>query len=97
MGHHQAGTKAGKQVAQITDQYAEGLITRGEKYNKVVDIWAKATTDVANEMMEEMKTAPPTDEGDQPVLDKRGFRIKGQQGSDATAGRDARSDGQTLW
>jgi DNA-directed RNA polymerase subunit beta' len=28
------------------------------KYNKVVDIWAKATADVANEMMEEMKKAP---------------------------------------
>jgi DNA-directed RNA polymerase subunit beta' len=63
-------------VAQITDQYAEGLITRGEKYNKVVDIWAKATTDVANEMMEEMKIAPPTDKGDQPVLDEKGEPIE---------------------
>jgi DNA-directed RNA polymerase subunit beta' len=52
-------------VAQITDQYAEGLITRGEKYNKVVDIWAKATTDVANEMMEEMKIA--LDEKGEPI------------------------------
>jgi DNA-directed RNA polymerase subunit beta' len=34
------------------------LITQGEKYNKVVDIWAKATDDVANEMMEAMKNAP---------------------------------------
>jgi DNA-directed RNA polymerase subunit beta' len=33
----------------------KGLITPGEKYNKVVDIWAKATDDVANEMMEVMK------------------------------------------
>jgi DNA-directed RNA polymerase subunit beta' len=52
------------------------LITRGEKYNKVVDIWAKATTDVANEMMEEMKIAPPTDKGDQPVLDEKGEPIE---------------------
>ena len=50
--------KAGKGVAEINEQYTEGLITRGEKYNKVVDIWAKATTHVANVMMEEMKVAP---------------------------------------
>jgi DNA-directed RNA polymerase subunit beta' len=46
------------QVTEIGRQYTEGLITQGEKYNKVVDIWAKATDDVANEMMEAMKNAP---------------------------------------
>jgi DNA-directed RNA polymerase subunit beta' len=50
--------KAEKQVTEISRQYTEGLITQGEKYNKVVDIWAKATDDVANEMMEAMKLAP---------------------------------------
>ncbi|MGD8209686.1 MAG: DNA-directed RNA polymerase subunit beta' [Desulfobacterales bacterium] len=64
--------KAEKQVAEIGRQYTEGLITQGEKYNKVVDIWAKATDDVANEMMDAMKKAPVTDEDDQPVLDKKG-------------------------
>ena len=54
--------KAGQDVAQINEQYTEGLITRGEKYNKVVDIWAKATTQVANEMMQKMKEAPIEDE-----------------------------------
>ena len=43
------------QVSEIGRQYTEGLITQGEKYNKVVDIWAKATDDVANEMMSVMK------------------------------------------
>lgn len=47
-----------KQVVEIERQYTEGLITQGEKYNKVVDIWAKATDDVANEMMDAMKNAP---------------------------------------
>jgi DNA-directed RNA polymerase subunit beta' len=46
------------QVSEIARQYTEGLITQGEKYNKVVDIWAKATDDVANEMMEAMKEEP---------------------------------------
>jgi DNA-directed RNA polymerase subunit beta' len=47
--------QADTQVIEIGRQYTEGLITQGEKYNKVVDIWAKATDDVANEMMDAMK------------------------------------------
>ncbi len=42
------------EVTQVEEQYQEGLITEGEKYNKVVDIWAKATDEVAAEMMAEM-------------------------------------------
>jgi DNA-directed RNA polymerase subunit beta' len=63
--------KAEKQVSEIGRQYTEGLITQGEKYNKVVDIWARATDDVANEMMEAMKVAPVMDEKGKPVLDKK--------------------------
>jgi DNA-directed RNA polymerase subunit beta' len=47
--------KAEHDVAEITKQWNEGLITQGEKYNKVVDIWAKATDDIANEMMVAME------------------------------------------
>jgi len=46
---------AEKNVLDIKNQYSEGLITQGEKYNKVVDIWAQATDDIANSMMEVMK------------------------------------------
>jgi DNA-directed RNA polymerase subunit beta' len=46
---------AERNVADITNQHMEGLITQGEKYNKVVDIWAKATDDIANAMMEAME------------------------------------------
>jgi DNA-directed RNA polymerase subunit beta' len=42
------------EVALVEEQYQEGLITEGEKYNKVVDIWAKATDEIAAEMMAEM-------------------------------------------
>ncbi|MFC1830198.1 DNA-directed RNA polymerase subunit beta', partial [Thermodesulfobacteriota bacterium] len=65
---------AEKQVEEIGRQYTEGLITQGEKYNKVVDIWAKATDDVANEMMEAMKMSPVpilNREGD-PIFDAKG-------------------------
>jgi DNA-directed RNA polymerase subunit beta' len=47
--------QAESEVAEITKQYTEGLITQGEKYNKVVDIWAKATDNIADEMMEAME------------------------------------------
>ena len=40
-----------KLIADYETQYAEGLITRGEKYNKVVDAWSKCTDKVAGEMM----------------------------------------------
>jgi DNA-directed RNA polymerase subunit beta' len=46
--------KAEKEVKRIDDQYKSGLITDGEKYNKVVDIWAQATEQIASEMMSEM-------------------------------------------
>ncbi len=63
--------RAEKQVAEISRQYIEGLITQGEKYNKVVDIWAKATDDVADEMMEAMKMVPVVNKEGKPVLDEK--------------------------
>ena len=42
---------AQSEVTQIENQYAEGLITVGERYNKVVDIWSKAAAEVADAMM----------------------------------------------
>ena len=42
-----------KRAAEYEKQYADGLITRGEKYNKVVDAWSKCTDKVADAMMEE--------------------------------------------
>ena len=38
-------------VKSYEKQYSEGLITKGEKYNKVVDAWAKCSDSVADEMM----------------------------------------------
>ncbi|MDH4359570.1 MAG: DNA-directed RNA polymerase subunit beta' [Nitrospirota bacterium] len=41
-------------VLQVHDQYSEGLITNGERYNKVIDIWAHVGEQVAIEMMKEI-------------------------------------------
>jgi DNA-directed RNA polymerase subunit beta' len=38
-------------VKEYEQQYLDGLITQGEKYNKVVDVWAQCTDRVADEMM----------------------------------------------
>src|SRR5690349_6501236 len=46
--------KAQREVNEIERQYAEGLITNGERYNKVIDIWAHVTEQVAGEMMKEL-------------------------------------------
>lgn len=43
--------EAERQVEEIQQQYDEGLITNGERYNKVVDIWAQTSDKVAKEMM----------------------------------------------
>src|SRR6202789_1112856 len=43
-------------TAAYEHDYADGLITRGEKYNKGVDAWSKATDRVADEMMAEIST-----------------------------------------
>ncbi len=47
--------EAENDVLDVDQQYTDGLITSGEKYNKVVDIWSKVTEEVANAMMDGIK------------------------------------------
>ena len=42
------------EVMEVQKQYADGLITQGERYNKVIDIWANVTERIAEEMMKEL-------------------------------------------
>ncbi|MBI4238762.1 MAG: DNA-directed RNA polymerase subunit beta', partial [Deltaproteobacteria bacterium] len=51
------------EVREVEEQYAEGLITSGEKYNKVVDIWAETTEKVAGEMMQKIRLEKITGPG----------------------------------
>jgi DNA-directed RNA polymerase subunit beta' len=46
--------EAEQAVLEVQRQYSEGLITNGERYNKVIDIWAQVTEKVADEMMREL-------------------------------------------
>ncbi len=52
-----------KLISDYENQYAEGLITRGEKYNKVVDAWSKCTDRVAAEMMKGISATENTEDG----------------------------------
>jgi len=45
---------AQKEVGEVENQYNEGLITSGERYNKVIDIWAQTTEQVTKEMMDQI-------------------------------------------
>ena len=47
---------ASNDVRETETQYNEGLITMGEKYNKVVDIWSKVTDEVSKELIHEIST-----------------------------------------
>jgi DNA-directed RNA polymerase subunit beta' len=53
-----------KEVQAIDNQYVEGLITDGERYNKVIDIWAQVSEGISSEMMKGLsKEAVPTQDG----------------------------------
>ncbi|MCA3703366.1 MAG: DNA-directed RNA polymerase subunit beta' [Methylobacterium sp.] len=53
---------------EFEQQYQDGLITQGEKYNKVVDAWAKCSDRLANEMMNRISAVRKDDAGrDRPV------------------------------
>jgi len=52
-----------KLISEYENQYSEGLITRGEKYNKVVDAWSKCTDKVAGEMMKGISATESTKDG----------------------------------
>ena len=56
------------EVKEIAQQYASGLVTDGERYNKVVDIWGRTGDQVAKAMMEQL--------GQEPVVDREGKDTK---------------------
>jgi DNA-directed RNA polymerase subunit beta' len=49
------------EVKEIQEQYASGLVTNGERYNKVVDIWSRTNDQVAKAMMEKLGTDEVSD------------------------------------
>jgi DNA-directed RNA polymerase subunit beta' len=58
---------AEEEVKDIQDQYAAGLVTDGERYNKVVDIWSRTNDQVAKAMMEKLGVEETADPEGKPV------------------------------
>ena len=60
--------KAETEVKEIEAQYTSGLVTQGERYNKVVDIWGRAGDQVGKAMMEQL--------GHETTVDRHGKQVK---------------------
>jgi DNA-directed RNA polymerase subunit beta' len=58
---------AESEVKEIQNQYASGLVTEGERYNKVVDIWSRTNDQVAKAMMDKL--------GSETVIDANGEAV----------------------
>ncbi|MEK6747850.1 MAG: DNA-directed RNA polymerase subunit beta' [Pseudomonadota bacterium] len=61
-------SKAETEVKEIENQYISGLVTNGERYNKVVDIWSHTNDQVARAMMDKL--------GNEMVKDREGKMVK---------------------
>jgi DNA-directed RNA polymerase subunit beta' len=62
------------EVKEIEDQYVSGLVTQGERYNKVVDIWGRAGDKVADAMMKQLR--------EEAVISQDGKAVKSKDGKD---------------
>ncbi len=58
---HEIISRAQKEVKEIEQQYVSGLVTSGERYNKVVDIWGKSGDEVSKVMMAKLSKETVTD------------------------------------
>ncbi|MBS1112884.1 MAG: rpoC [Nitrospirae bacterium] len=61
------------EVSEVKKQYEDGLITQGERYNKIIDIWANVTEKVAEEMMKELGAEDGKALTDEELKERRSF------------------------
>ncbi|MBQ9619403.1 MAG: DNA-directed RNA polymerase subunit beta', partial [Neisseriaceae bacterium] len=64
--------EAQKEVKEIEEQYRHGLVTNGERYNKVVDIWGRAGDKIAKAMMDNL-SVQKTKDRDGKTVDQESF------------------------
>ena len=76
--------KTREEAKDFEQQYNDGLITQGEKYNKVVDAWSKSTDKIAEEMMREISSTKKDEKGrDLPINSIYMMAHSGARGSPA--------------
>ncbi len=56
------------EVKEVREQYSEGLITEGERHNKVIDIWSRVQDEITHKMLKQLET--------QPALNQKGEEIR---------------------
>ena len=67
--------QADSEVQEIQGQYSSGLLTQGERYNKVVDIWSRTGDTIADAMMRKIKEEPVKDLSGKILKDDKGNQI----------------------
>ena len=67
--------QADDEVQEIQEQYSSGLLTQGERYNKVVDIWSRTGDTIADAMMRKIKEEPVKDVSGKILKDEKGNQI----------------------
>ena len=67
--------QADAEVQEIQGQYSSGLLTQGERYNKVVDIWSRTGDTIADAMMRKIKEEPVKDLSGKLLKDEKGNQI----------------------
>ena len=65
--------EAEHEVIDVQKQYGDGLITQGERYNKVIDIWANVTEKIADEMMKELGAEDGKKFSEEDLQERRSF------------------------
>ena len=100
--------EAYNEVMSITDEYNEGSITNGERYNKVVDVWSQTNEKLTKVMIEKISTQSFTSKEDKSsdrsnsaifqltIYDGR-FWSEGFSCSDFSASWYEGSNGETIW
>ena len=95
--------EAEAEVAEIESQFASGLVTQGEKYNKVIDIWSRANDQVAKSMMDGLSSEGNVTNRDGEEVEQESFnsvyvysrfRCQGLPRTDSPVGGYAWPDGQ---
>ena len=88
--------KAEKDVIAVEQQYRDGVITNGERYNKVIAIWSEVTDKVAKEMFKAMDDREKATKEMNPILVMARFRSARFGAADSSARRYARFDGPAV-
>ena len=84
---------AQKEVMAVEQQYLDGAITHGERYNKIIEIWSKVTERVSDEMFTDMESSDASGASINPIYIMADSGARRLQAADPPALRHARPDG----